>query len=86
MLFERLQNLVRIQLEVAHDLAEHVPLGLGERQADVLVGQQRVFAAPRLFERAVDDALGRVGQLVLRNIEVFSRRPPRVNRCPAYSN
>ena len=57
-LFERLQNLVRIELEVAHDLPEHVPFDLRERQADVLVGQQRVFAAARLVERAVHDALG----------------------------
>ena len=70
-LFERLQDLVRVQLEVAHDLAEHVPFGLRERQADVLVGQERVLAAAGLVERAVDDALGRLGQLVLRNVEVF---------------
>ena len=76
-LFERLQNLVRVQLQVAHDLAEHVPLGLRERQADVLVGQQRVFAPAGFVERAVDDALGRVGQLVLRNVEIFHGRPPR---------
>ena len=43
-LLERLQDLMRIQVEVAHDLPEHVPLDLRERQADVLVGQQRVLA------------------------------------------
>ena len=71
MLFERLQDLVRVQLQVAHDLAEHVPFGLGERQADMFVGEQRVLAAAGFVERAVDDALGRVGQLVLRNVEIF---------------
>ena len=73
-LFERLQDLVRVQLEIAHDLAEHVPFDLRERQADVLVGQERVFAAAGFVERAVDDALGRLGQLVLRDVEVFHGR------------
>ena len=58
MLFERLQDLVRVQAEVAHDLPEHVPLDLREREADVLVGQQRVLAAARLVEGAIHDALG----------------------------
>ncbi len=71
MLFERLQDLVGVQLEIAHDLAEHVPLDLGECQADVLVGEQRVFAPAGVFERAIDDALGRLGQLVLRDVEVL---------------
>ena len=71
MLFERLQDLVGIQLQVAHHLPEHVPLDLGERQADVLVGQQRVIAPAGLVERAIDDALGRLGQLVLRDVEIL---------------
>ena len=71
MLFERLKDFVRIELEVAHDLAEHVPFRLRERQADVFVRQQRVLAAAGFVERAIDDALGRVGQFVLRNIEIF---------------
>ena len=73
-LFERLQDLVRVQVQVAHDLPEHVPLHLRERQADVLVGQQRVLAAARFVERAVDDALGRLGQLVLRDVEILHGR------------
>ena len=56
-LFERLQYLVRVQAEVAHDLPEHVPLHLREREADVLVGQQRVLAASRLVQGPIDDAL-----------------------------
>ena len=58
MLLQRLQDFVRVQAEVAHDLPEHVPFHLGEGETDVLVGQQRVFAAPRLVQRAIDDALG----------------------------
>ena len=69
-LLEGLQNLVRIQLEVAHDVAEHVPLGLRERQADVLIGQQCVLAPARLFQRAIHHPLGRIGHLALRNVEV----------------
>ena len=57
-LFERLQNLVRVQAEVAHDLPEHVPLHLRKRQADVLVGQQGVLAASCLVQRPIHDALG----------------------------
>ena len=55
MLFERLQDLVRVEAEIPHDLPEHVPLDLREREADVLVGQERVFAAARFVERAIDD-------------------------------
>ena len=71
MLFERLKDLVRVQLQIVHDLPEDVPLDLGERQAQVLVGQQRVFAPAGVFERAIDDALGRLGQFVLRDVEVL---------------
>ena len=56
-LFEGLQDFVRIQFQVAHDLPEHVPLGLRERQADMLVHEQRVLAAPGFVQRAVDDTL-----------------------------
>ena len=56
-LFERLQDLVRVEAEVPHDLPEHVPLDLREREADVLVGQERVLAAARLVQGAIDDAL-----------------------------
>ena len=38
-LFERLEDLVRVELEVAHDLPEHVPLDLCECQTNVLVRQ-----------------------------------------------
>ena len=71
MLFERLQDLVRVQLQVAHDLPERVPLDLGERQTQVLVGEQRVFAPAGFVERAIHDALGRLSQLVLRDVEVL---------------
>ena len=56
-LFDRLKNGVRVQLDVAHHFREHVPFDLREREKHMFVGQQRVLAAPRLFDRAVDDAL-----------------------------
>ena len=56
-LLDRLQDRVRVQLDVAHHFGEHVPLDLREREKDVLVGQQRVLAAARFLDRAVDDAL-----------------------------
>ena len=56
-LLDRLQDGVRIQLDVAHDLGEHVPLDLREREENVLVGQQRMLPPPGLLERAIDDSL-----------------------------
>ena len=76
MLLERLQNFVRIQFEVSHDLTEHVPFHLREGEADVLVGQQRVVAPARLVERAVDDTLSRLSQFVLRDVEILHGVPP----------
>ena len=75
-LLERLQDLVRVQVEIAHHLREHVPLDLGERQEYVLVGQQRVLAAPGFLDRPVHDALRRFRHLVLRDIEVFHESSP----------
>ena len=54
---------MRIQLDVAHHLGEHVPLDLRKSEEQVLVGQQRVLAAARLFDGAIDDALRRFGDL-----------------------
>jgi hypothetical protein len=71
MLFQSLEYLVRIEVEVAHDLAEHVPLHLGKCQADVLVGQERMVAATSFVEGPVHDSLGRLGHLVLRNVEIL---------------
>ncbi len=58
MLFERLKDLVRVQLEVSHDLAEHVPLDLCKGEANVLVGEECMLSAASLVQRAVDNALG----------------------------
>ena len=71
MLFQRLQDLVRVQLEVAHDLPEHVPLDLRKGQAHVLVGEQRVLSPPRFVDRAVNDTLCGLSQLVLWDVEVL---------------
>ena len=50
-LLDRLKNRMRVQFDVAHDLGEHVPLDLREREEDVLVGQQRVLATAGFFNR-----------------------------------
>ena len=43
---ERVHDLVRVQVELGHDLREGVPLDLCERQEDVLIRHLRVVAAP----------------------------------------
>jgi hypothetical protein len=70
-LFDRLKNRVRVQLDIPHHLGEHVPFDLGERQKDVLICEQRVLATTRLLEGAIDDALRRFSYLAWRNIEVL---------------
>ena len=70
MLLELLQNLVRVQLEIAHDLGKRVPFDLREREEHVLVGQQRVIATPGFFDGPVHDALCRLTDLALCDVEV----------------
>ena len=70
MLLEALQNLVRIQLEITHDLGERVPFDLREREEDVLIGEQGVITAPRFLNRAVNHPLGRFTNLALCDVEV----------------
>jgi hypothetical protein len=55
---EGLQNLVRVQLELAYDLPEHVPLDLRKCQENVLGGKECVLPSARLVECPVDEALG----------------------------
>ena len=71
MLLEGLQDLVWIELQVVHHLTEGVPLDLGEGETEVLVGQQRMVPSAGILERAIDHALGRLGQLVLRDVEIL---------------
>ena len=70
-LLDRLEHRVRIELDVAHDGGEHVPLDLCERQKQVFVGQQRMLATARLFDGAVDDALRGLPDLAWRDVEIF---------------
>jgi len=67
---ERLQDFVGIELHIAHHLPEHVPLRLRERQADVLVREERMLAPAGFVERAIDDTRGRISQFALRNVEI----------------
>jgi hypothetical protein len=70
MLFECLQNLVRIQLEIAHDLGKRVPFDLREGEEDVLVGEQRVITPSRFLDSAIDDTLCGFADLALCDVEV----------------
>src|SRR5262249_14393544 len=79
MLLERLENLVRVQREVAQDLAEHVPLDLRKCETEVLIGQDPVFAAARFVQRAVHNAFSRLSQLVLWDVEVLHGALPVAN-------
>ena len=54
---ERVHDLVRVQVELGHDLRERVPLDLCERKEDVLVCYLRVVSAPGFLDSAVDDPL-----------------------------
>jgi hypothetical protein len=48
---------VWIQLEVAHDLRERVPLDLRKREKNMFIGQQRVIAAPGFLHGSIDYSL-----------------------------
>ena len=69
-LFDGLQNRMRIQLDVPHDFRKHVPFNLCERQKDVFVGQERMFTAPGFLDGAVDDALGGFAYLARGDVQV----------------
>jgi hypothetical protein len=56
-LFDCLKNGMGVQFNVAHDLREHVPLDLRERQKDVFVGEQRMFPAASFLDSPVDNSL-----------------------------
>ena len=76
--FERVENLVRVQLDVLHELAEGVPFDVRERQADVLVRQETMLAPAGIFEGALDHALGRLSQPALWDVEfVLDHGAPR---------
>ena len=61
---------MRVQLDVAHDLGERVPLDLREGEKDVFVREQGVLAPARFFDRAVDDALRGFADLARRDVEI----------------
>ena len=78
-LLDRLKDGVRVQLDVPHHLGEHVPFDLREREEDMFVGEQRVLAPARFFDRAVDDALRGFANLAWRDVEiVYVHRLPSV--------
>ena len=69
MILERLDDLVRVQAEVAHDLGEGVPLQLSEREEQVLARHLSVLSAPGFVDRAVDHPLGGFAYLALSDVK-----------------
>jgi hypothetical protein len=69
--FNRLKDRVRVELDVAHDRGEHVPFDLRKGKEEVLVGEQRVLAPPRLLDGTVDNPLRGFSNLARRDVEIF---------------
>ena len=64
------EDLVRIEIAVAHDLREEIPFDLRKRDEQMFVREKGVFAPARGFDGAVDDALGAVTNLAGGDVEV----------------
>ena len=71
---DRVEHVVRVDREIAHDARVERPLDLRERDEQVLAGQQILAAAARLVFGAGQHALGAVGQLREVEFEIFHRR------------
>jgi hypothetical protein len=61
-LFDRLQNRMRVQFDVTQDFGEHVPLDLRKRKEDMFVAKKDVLAASGFLKRTVDDPLCAFGE------------------------
>ncbi len=70
LVLERMQDLVRIDPQISHELPEHVPFDLRVCKADMLAREQPVFPATRLVESAREHAIGRLSQPLAGNIDV----------------
>ncbi len=70
--FGRLENHVRIEPDVVHDVGEQVPLDLQKGQKQVFVRELAVIAAARLLHRAIDLPDGRLADLAGRDVEVVN--------------
>src|SRR5207244_2890386 len=76
-LFERLQDVVRIELKFANDLREHLPFNLRKSKEEVFVVEQRMFAAQCLFYSAVDHSLCGFAHFALRYFQfIYHDDPP----------
>ena len=56
-LLQRVEDPMRVPLEVLHHMGERIPFNLRQGEEEVLVGHDRVFAAPALLHGTVHDAL-----------------------------
>ena len=55
---------MRAHIRVAHRLCKPIPLGLRNSKQQVRTREHGVLAPARVFERAIDDAPRRFGQLI----------------------
>jgi hypothetical protein len=69
--FERTQHLVRIDVKVSQNVLEGGPFHLCEGDTHVFAGEQRVIATPGFFDGSREDAIGRLAEPFLRDVELF---------------
>ena len=69
------QHFVWVDGQISHDARVKTPFDLGERDEQVLAGQQILPAPTRLVFGAGDHSLRALGQLREIEIEVFHRQP-----------
>jgi hypothetical protein len=66
-----MQHCVRIQVEVAHDAREQIPIRLGERHEQMLVADDRVLASASLLAGAFRQPLSALTHFASSDVEVF---------------
>ena len=71
-LFGRLEDDVRVEPDVVHDVGEQVPLDLQKGKEQMFIRKQAVIAAARLLHRAIDLPDGRLADLAGRDVEVVN--------------
>ena len=69
--FDGVKDGLRMQVDVAQDLGEEIPVGLREGDKQMLVAQDTVLSAPGVVDGAVDDALGRFTNFAGGDVEIF---------------
>jgi hypothetical protein len=65
-----LENLVRVEIELAHSFGEEIPLHLHVREEKMLGGEQGMTTALGLVGRAVHNPSGSIPNFAGREVEV----------------